>query len=63
MKKTNGAPRLAELIIKYSGGMIKNEQSAIRVLLVLVTLSVLISFFLLTTSGEPVVPIPPQSAI
>ena len=55
--KNSETPRMIELVMKYSGGSVKNEKQAQYVLLGFVVAAIVISLFLFTSSKKSEVPI------
>lgn len=45
------APKIIRWLIKYSGGLIKNERQAYYVLLTFIILAIIISFYLVLDNG------------
>ena len=46
-------PKMIQWVIKYSGGLVKNERQANFVLIGIITLTIIISLILIFGSGDP----------
>ena len=55
-RHTSGTSKMIRIIVKLSGGLIKNERQANLVLLGIVVVCVLITFLVLRGGGEEVLP-------
>jgi hypothetical protein len=49
---TSNTPNMVQVVIKYSGGLIKNEEQADYLVFVLAFLSLIVSFHLFFKSGQ-----------
>jgi len=47
-----GAPKIIQWVIKYSGGLVKNEKQASYVIFGFVALAIIVSLFLVFRGGE-----------
>jgi len=57
----SGTPKIIQWVIKYSGGLVKDERQASYVLIGFVILATIVSLVLVFSGGEP--ELPPQREI
>ena len=51
--ETSDTPKMVQIIIKYSGGLIKNEEQADYLIFALAIVALIISFHLFFNAGKP----------